>query len=184
MNLIQRTIGATVVSAALISTSGCDTGSGALAGAGIGAVLGNAIGVATRRPELGTAIGLAAGAATGAIIGSINEQQRARLQAESPQTLATIQHNDAVYQQQPQPLPPPQSTPGQQPAPPPDNATLAPFTVDDIKALDSSGVKKDVIIAEIQRSKTTYSPQDIAKLQQADPNIDPAVIDCMKQQHS
>jgi hypothetical protein len=177
------------MSAALVMTSGCDTTSGALAGAGVGAVLGNAIGAATGRPGLGTAIGLAAGAATGAIIGSINEQQRARLQAESPQTLATIQHNDAVYAQQPQqPQPPPQqqpqSTQAQQQAPAADNATMTPLTVDDIKALDSSGVKKDVIIAEIQRSKSVYSPQDIANLQQADPNIDPAVIDCMKQQHS
>jgi hypothetical protein len=177
------------MSAALVMTSGCDTTSGALTGAGVGAVLGNAIGAATGRPGLGTAIGLAAGAATGAIIGSINEQQRAQLQAQSPQTLATIQHNDAVYaQQQGQPQPPPvqqpQSAQAQQPAPAADSAAMTPLTVDDIKALDSSGVKKDVIIAEIQRSKSVYTAQDIATLQQADPNIDPSVIDCMKQQHS
>lgn len=180
------------MSAALVMTSGCDTPSGAVAGAGIGAVLGNAIGIATRHPELGTAIGLGAGAATGAIIGSINQEQRARLAAESPQTLATIQHNNAVYQQQPQPQPPPQQP--QQPQPPPaqgqqsvpaaDNSAPTPLTVSDIKALDSSGVKKDVIISEIEKSKATYTQQDIAALQSADPNIDPAVIDYMKAHHS
>jgi hypothetical protein len=57
---------------------------------------------------------------------------------------------------------------------------LIPLTVDDIKALDAAGVKKDAIIAEIQRSKSVYTQADIASLQQSDPHIDPAVIDCMK----
>ena len=57
---------------------------------------------------------------------------------------------------------------------------MQPFTVDDIKALDAAGVKKDVIIAEIGRSKSVYTQADITALQQSNPNIDPAIIKCMK----
>ena len=146
-----------------------------------GGALGTAIGAATHHPELGAAIGVAAGMTAGAIIGSINEQQRAKLQAQSPQTLATIQHNDQVYQQQQQAAqaqPQGQAPQAQTQAPPPE--ALTPLTVDDIKALDSAGVKKEVIIAEIGRSNSHYTQADIAALQQSNPNIDPAVIDCMK----
>lgn len=170
------------MSATLALTSGCNTpGQGAAAGGVFGGALGTAIGAATHHPELGAAIGVAAGMTAGAIIGSINEQQRATLQAQSPQTLQTIQHNDAVYQQQQQAAqaqPQGQAPQAQTQAPPAE--ALTPLTVDDIKALDSAGVKKDVIIAEIGRSKSTYTQADIAALQQSNPNIDPAVIDCMK----
>ena len=175
-----------MILSALVFTSGCDNpGSGAVFGGVFGAAVGNAIGVATGHPELGTAIGLASGMAVGAIVGSINEQQRAALQAQSPQTLATIQHNDAVYQQQQQAAqapPPAQSPQAQTPAPPPEPPT--PLTLDDIKALTAAGVKKDVIIAEIGRSKSVYTATDISALQQSNPNIDPDVIACMKKTSS
>ena len=139
-----------------------------------------------------------AGALVGGLIGHmIDRDQQQRLQQQSPQTLQTIQHNDAVYQQQqqaaqaqtpgqaPQTLTqaPQAQTPGQAPqaqtqAPPAE--ALIPLTVDDIKALDAAGVKKDVIIAEIGKSKSVYTPADITALQQSNPNIDPAIIKCMK----
>ena len=44
-----------------------------------------------------------AGALVGGLIGHmIDRDQQQRLQQQSPQTLQTIQHNDAVYQQQQQ----------------------------------------------------------------------------------
>jgi outer membrane lipoprotein SlyB len=184
MKIIQRTIGVGIVSVGLLLMTGCDTGTGALSGAAIGAGLGAIVGHATGNTAAGAAIGAGLGAMTGAVIGHINAQQQAQLQQQSPQTLATIKHNDEVAQQQqaaPSQTPPPQTqaSPGQSP-PPPATEALIPLTVDDIKALDSAGVKKDVIIAEIQKSKSVYTAQDIAALQQSNPNIDPAVIDCMK----
>ena len=168
MNFVQRTIGVTIISAALAVTTGCDTTTGALSGAGVGAGLGAIIGGATGHPEMGAAIGLAAGTVTGAIIGHINEEQRAKLQQQSPQTLQTIQHNDdAVAAAKKDPA---------QPAP----QDLKPLTVDDIKALTAAGVKSDVIIAEIGTSKTVYTQQDIDTAQQASPAVDPTIIDCMK----
>jgi hypothetical protein len=117
---------------------------------------------------MGAAIGLAAGSVTGAIIGHINEEQRAKLQQQSPQTLQTIQHNDdAVAAAKKDPA---------QPAP----QNLTPLSVDDIKALASAGVKPDVIIAEIGTSKTVYSQTDIDAAQQASPALDPTVIEAMK----
>jgi outer membrane lipoprotein SlyB len=182
MKFIQRTIAVTIVSAILALTSGCDTaGSGAAAGGVFGGALGSAIGIATGHPELGAAIGVSAGMVTGAIIGQINADQRARLQAQSPQTLQTIQHNDAIYQQQQQAAQAQsqgQAPQAQSQAPPAEAPT--PLTLDDIKALDSAGVKKDVIIAEIGRSKSSYTQADISALQQSNPNIDPSIIDCMR----
>jgi hypothetical protein len=112
----------------------------------------------------------------------IDRDQQQRLQQQSPQTLQTIQHNDAVYQQQQQAAqaqPPGQAPQAQTPAPPAAEA-LTPLSVEDIKALDAAGVKKDVIIAEIGRSKSVYTQADITALQQSNPNIDPAIIKCMK----
>jgi predicted flap endonuclease-1-like 5' DNA nuclease len=165
-----------MVSAALALTSGCDTaGNGAAAGGVFGGALGSAIGIATGHPELGAAIGVAAGMTAGAIIGSINEQQRAQLQAQSPQTLQAIQHNDAVYQQQQQAT----KAQSQGQTPPPVDAPT-PLTVDDIKAMVSAGIKNEAIVAEIGVSKSVYTQADISALQQANPNVDPSVIDCMK----
>jgi transcription initiation factor TFIID subunit TAF12 len=139
----------------------------------------------------GLLIGAAAGAITGGLIGHmIDRDQQQRLQQQSPQTLQTIQHNDAVYQQQQQAAQaqaPGQAPPAQMPGPVPQAQTqtppteaLIPLTVDDIKALDSAGVKKEVIIAEIEKSKSIYTQADITALQQSNPNIDTAIIKCMK----
>ncbi len=168
MNGIQRTFELAILSTALAMTTGCDTTTGALSGAAVGGGLGAIIGGATGHPRLGAAIGLAAGSVTGAIIGHINEEQRAKLRQQSPQTLQTIQHNDDAV-----------AAAKQDPArPAPQNFT--PLTVDDLKALAAAGVKSDVIIAEIGTSKTVYTQTDIDAAQQANPTLDPAVIDCMK----
>jgi hypothetical protein len=188
MKLIQQVTGLALVAAILALTPGCNTTEqGAVSGGVIGGVLGTAIGAATHHPELGAAIGVAAGVTAGAIIGSINEQQRATLQTQYPQTWQTLQHNDQVYQQQqagqpPAAQPPPSAA---QPASQPQTASApadapTPLTIADIKALDAAGVKKDVIIAEIGRSNSHFTQADIDALQQSDPNVDPAVIDCMK----
>ena len=164
-----------MVSAALALTSGCDTpGGGAAAGGIFGGALGNAIGIATGHPELGTSIGIAAGMFTGAIIGQINADQKAKLQAQSPLTLQTIQHNDTVYRQQQQATkaPPGQAAPAVE-AP-------TPLTLDDLKALVSVGLKPDAINAEIGRSNSHFTQADIDALQQSNPNVDPSVITCMK----
>jgi outer membrane lipoprotein SlyB len=189
MKIRYRTIGVAVVSLGLVLTTGCEnpngtqnnTGTGALAGGAFGAFAGALAGGRHHALE-GALIGAAAGAITGALIGNmIDREQQQRLQQQSPQTLQTIQHNDAVYQQQQQAAqaqPPGQAPQAQTPAPPAEAHT--PLTVDDIKALDAAGVKKDVIIAEIGRSKSVYTQADITALQQSNPNIDPAIIKCMK----
>jgi outer membrane lipoprotein SlyB len=189
MKIRHRTIGVAVVSIGLVLTPGCvnpngtqnNTGTGALLGGAFGAVAGGLAGGRHHAAE-GVLIGAAAGAITGGLIGHmIDRDQQQRLQQQSPQTLQTIQHNDAVYQQQQQAAQ--AQTPGQAPqaqtqAPPAE--ALIPLTVDDIKALDAAGVKKDVIIAEIGKSKSVYTQADITALQQSNPNIDPAIIKCMK----
>jgi hypothetical protein len=192
MKRIYRTIGIAVALLELVLTSGCvepngqpnNTGTGALAGGIFGAVVGGLAG--GRHAGRDALIGGLAGVVVGGLVGHmIDRDQQQRLQAQSPQTWQTIQHNDAVYQQQ-QPTAPPsvqapapaQAQPAQVPAAP--AAALIPLTVDDIKALDAAGVKKEAIIAEIERSKSVYTQADIAALQQSDPNIDIAVIECMK----
>ena len=57
---------------------------------------------------------------------------------------------------------------------------MQPLTVDDIKALTSAGVKPDAINKEIEISQSKFNPLDIAAAQQANPPIDPAVIEYMK----
>ena len=175
---MYRALGVALVSLELVSTTGCvsqngqpdNTATGALAGGLIGALAGGLAG--GRHGGRDALIGGLAGVIAGGLIGHmIDEQQRERLQAQSPQTLQTIQHNDAVYQQQQQAASTPDAAPAEKPVP---------LTVDDIKALDSAGVKKDAIVAEIQRSKAVYSDADIAALQQSNPNIDPAVIEAMR----
>ncbi len=191
MKVIHRTqgaIGVTILCAALALTSGCSTVEGTGIGVAIGCGVGFAIGHAIGNEALGTILGCGVGAIAGGIIGQINEQQRAKLQAQSPQTLQTIQHNDDVYkQQQRQAAQAQQQTPGQapqgqtQPAP---TEAFTPLTVDDIKALGSAGVKKEVVIAEIERSKSVYTQADLTALRQSNPNIDPAIIESMKRRPS
>ncbi len=179
MRIRYRTISIAVVSLELVLTTGCvnpdgtqnNTGTGALIGGAIGILAGAATG--GRHHGENALIGGLAGALAGGLIGNmIDRQQQQRLQQQSPQTWQTIQHNDAVYQQQQQAA--------QAQTPSPAAETLVPLTVDDIKALDSAGVKKDVIIEEIKRSKSVYTQSDITALQQSNSNIDPAVIECMK----
>ena len=111
----------------------------------------------------------------GALIGNmIDQEQQQRLQQQSPQTWQTIQHNDAVVQQQQQAAQ--AQTQGQ--APPTEAVT--PITVDDIKALTKSGVKPDAITKEIDISQSKFSQADIVAAQQANPPIDPAVIAYMQ----
>jgi Glycine zipper len=75
----------------------------------------------------------------------------------------------------------PVTTPASQPATnQPSAQGVTPLSVDDIKALASAGVKKDVIISEIQKSKSVFTQQDVSQLQQATPPVDPAVIDYIK----
>jgi hypothetical protein len=181
MKNIMKMTGVTLVCASLALTPGCQTaGSGAASGAVFGGALGSAIGIATHHPELGAAIGVAAGMFTGAVIGAMNEQQRAQLQAQSPQTLQTLQYNDQVYQQQQQAAQSP--PPAGQPAPAVD--APKPLTLDDLKALVSVGLKPDAINAEITRSNTHFTQADIDALKQSNPNVDPSVITCMQKSMS
>ena len=170
MRITHRMIGVTIVSVALVLTTGCVSPNGAPNNTGTGALMGGIFGAI-----VGAAAGAISGAIAGHIMDQINDQQRAQLQQQSPQTLQTIQHNDQIVQQQQQPTATPASG---QPVPP--VGTPTPLTVDDIKALTAAGVKKDYIIQEIGDSKAVYSPADIAAAQQANPPVDPAVIDCLK----
>jgi len=191
MKKMYRAIGVPVVLLELALTSGCvepngqpnNTGTGALAGGLFGAVVGGLAG--GRHAGRDALIGGLAGVVVGGLVGHmIDRDQEQRLQAQSPQTWQTIQHNDAVYQQQQPPTAPPpvqapaQAQPTQTQAAP--AQALIPLTVYDIKALDAAGVKKEAIVAEIARSRSVYTPADITALQQSDPNIDPAIIECMK----
>ncbi len=54
------------------------------------------------------------------------------------------------------------------------------ISVDEIKELSSAGVKADTLISQIKTTNSKFSAQDIATAQQANPSIDPAVINCMK----
>jgi predicted lipid-binding transport protein (Tim44 family) len=182
MKKIYRTLGMAIVLLELALTTGCVEPNGQPNNTGTGALAGGLAG--GRHGGRGALIGGLAGVVAGGLIGHmIDQDQRRRLQAQSPQTLQTIQHNDAVYQQQQQTAQAPtqaQVQPPQTAAGPAPSQTLIPLTVDDIKALDSAGVKKEAIIAEIERSKSVYTQTDIAALQQSNPNIDPTILECMK----
>jgi hypothetical protein len=52
------------------------------------------------------------------------------------------------------------------------------LTVEDVEALANAGVKDDVVIAEIKRSNSRFTQQDIAALQQA--GVSPTVLDYIK----
>lgn len=183
MKTQYRTIGVAVISVLLALTTGCENPNGTTNNAATGAIIGGLAGALTgvaaggsRGAGVRALIGAAAGAMAGGLIGSmIDQQQRQRLQQQSPQTLQTIQHNDAVYQQQ---QAAPAQPPGQAAAPPAEAPT--PLTVDDIKALTSAGVKPEAITKEIDISHSKFSPQDIAAAQQATPPVDPNVIEYMK----
>jgi hypothetical protein len=150
-------------------------------------------------------IGAAAGVVAGAVVGHIiDEEQRKRLREQSPQTWATIQHNDYVLQQQ---MPPPSGQSAPPPAvgaapqtlapsiaataggPPaasstaqsqPTDQSVVPLTLEDIKALAAAGVKPEAIIKEIENSKAVFGPQDIAAAEQSNPPMAASVLEFMK----
>ena len=63
----------------------------------------------------------------------------------------------------------------------PNEATAGtPFSWDEIKALIGSGVKADSLIDQIKSTNSKFTTQDIAAAQQANPPVDPAIIECMK----
>ena len=176
------------MSVALVLTTGCvspngtpdNTGTGALIGGALGALAGAASG--GRHAGEHALIGAMAGVIAGGLVGHmIDQEQRQRLQQQSPQTWNKLQNNDAIYSNSPPPSRPPAATAPTPPAPP---AATAPqmqqFTVDDIKALTAAGVKPDAITKEIDISQSKFSPQDIAAAQQANPPVDPEVIEYMK----
>ena len=175
---MYRSTGITVVFLGLISTTGCvspygtpnNTGTGALAGGIVGAVAG---GLAGGHHAAGAAVfGGLTGAVVGGLIGhAIDEDERYR----QPPTVY-YQQAPTVYYQQPATVQPQPQVPVQAPS----SAAVPPLTVDDIKALDSAGVRKETIIAEIESSRSVYTRADIDALLQSNPHVDPAIIECMK----
>jgi outer membrane lipoprotein SlyB len=112
-----------------------NTGSGALIGAGSGALIGGANG----RGGEGALIGAAVGALAGGLIGNAMDQdQQARLRAQSPQTYVRVEQGQ-------------------------------PLSIADVKALAKAGISEDVIINQIQNSRTVYhlSAADIIDLRDA-----------------
>jgi len=59
-----------------------------------------------------------------------------------------------------------------------DTTTEDAITVDQIKVLSRAGVKADTLTDQIKQTNSKFSAQDIAAAQQA--NVDPSVIECMK----
>jgi outer membrane lipoprotein SlyB len=73
------------------------TGTGALAGGAIGAGSGAIIGGASGHAGAGALIGGAIGAITGTLVGhSMDEQERARLRAQAPQTYARVEQGQPL----------------------------------------------------------------------------------------
>jgi hypothetical protein len=194
MKFFKRAAGLTVLSAALMLTSGCDSpGGSAAVGAIFGAAAGAIVGHYTGDPAAGAAIGAALGAVTGGIIGKINADQKAKLQQDSPDTWSKIEHNEEVAKKPASPASDqsfqPVTASGQldtstaqtpaQPADAPD-----PISASDIKAMVKSGIKSEVVIEEITESKSVYSQQDIASLQNTDVPIDPTILACVKSHSS
>jgi outer membrane lipoprotein SlyB len=199
MRAAKRNVVVGLLSATLLAPTACTTGTGALTGAGIGGVAGGLI--AHNNPVAGAVVGAAAGAVIGGIIGHINEEQREKLQQQSPQTWETIQHNDEVAAKNSNNTSNSNNTgntgatasnasstdtPNTPNTPNTSNNPAAsdkptPLTVDDVKAMASSGIKEDVICDEITQSQAVYSQQDLDTAQQVTPPIDPKVIECMKQ---
>ena len=182
---------------------------GTLGGAGLGAIIGHATGNTALGAGIGAVAGGITGAVIGHINEQQREKLReqspqtlAKIQhndyviaqgapAQPPPgsqpPLVTQSSQPPLVASQPAPAsqapPTPVTTPASQPAASPSQPSaqgVTPLSVDDIKALASAGVKKDVIIAEIQKSKAAFTQQDILQLQQATPPVDPAVIDYIK----
>lgn len=207
----QGTVALSLLCVGLVLETGCtnpdgtanNTGTGAIAGGLLGGALG-ALG-GGRHAGGHALFGALAGALAGGLIGNLMDREQARrLQQDAPYTYAVIQHNDYVIQQQqqpgyaPPPVPPPavappaaagdptspQATASPSPQLPTASQGLIPLSADDVTAMNAAGVKPDVIVKEIESSKSVFSQQDIAKIQQASPPVDSTVIDCMKSHSS
>jgi hypothetical protein len=183
---------------------------GTLGGAGLGAIIGHATGNTALGAGIGALAGGITGAVVGHINEQQREKLReqspqtlAKIQHNdyvvaqgapvqpppvvqgSQPPLVTQSSQPPLVAPQPAPTSPapatPVTTPASQPGASQESAQgVTPLSVEDIKALASAGVKKDVIIAEIQKSKAIFTPQDVSQLQQANPPVDPAVIDYIK----
>lgn len=196
-------VGVTILCLGLVLETGCtspdgtpnNTATGALAGGLLGGALG-ALG-GGRHAGGHALFGALAGAVAGGLIGNmIDRDQQRRLRDEYPQTYVVIQHNDSVLQQQQQPgyVPPPPAVapsepvanaqPGAPAAAPDQNQGLIPLSIEDVKAMTAAGVKPEAIIKELESSKSVYSQQDIAAIQQANPAVDSSVIDYMRNHSS
>lgn len=161
MKPTQRTIGAAILSVAVVLMTGCNTP--------IGQQFSNTL-TSTTQAFAQSVNNIVSGA-----LAQISPQQQQQLQQQSPQTFQTLQHNDDVAKQQQQASANPTSG---QPASAADAPT--PLKVDDIKAMAGAGIKPDAIIDAIKESKTTYNPSDIEAAEQINPPLDPSVITFMK----
>jgi hypothetical protein len=94
-----------VVAAAALLSAGCETpegnpdrtASGALVGGGLGAATGAIIGSATGHAGTGALIGGGLGAVTGGVIGhAMDQQQRERLERQSPSTLQRVEQGQPL----------------------------------------------------------------------------------------
>jgi outer membrane lipoprotein SlyB len=117
------------------------TANGALIGGAVGATTGAIIGNNSRGGHSGggALIGGAVGAIAGGVIGhSMDQQERARLQAQAPQTYQRVEQGQ-------------------------------PLTVADVKALARASVGDDIIISQIQSTRTVYhlSAAEIIELRDA-----------------
>lgn len=178
---MYRIIAVVLVSLELVLMTGCvnpngtqnNTTTGALIGGALGASAGAAAG-GRHAGGRNVLVGDLAGVIVGGLVGHMTDrEQQQRLRQQSPQTWQTIQHNDAVVQQQQAA----QTQPSGQALP---IEGVTPITVDDIKALTAAGVKPDAITKEIDISQSQFSPQDIATAQQANPPVNADVIAYMK----
>jgi outer membrane lipoprotein SlyB len=166
MKTTYRTILTTMIFPVVILTGGCDDPqSGSAIGGLLGTIAGAYVGNANGNMLGGAALGQQLGSQVGGAIGLLNQEQIVYLQQNAPQTLATIQNNDQVVQQQ---------------ASGSSSGTLTPVSEDNIEKLTAAGVKSDAIIKFIQTSQATYSQADISAAQQASPAIDPDVITYMQ----
>jgi hypothetical protein len=176
MRALKQMCVMTLLSGTLVVPTGCSTGSPGLFHVTI---------FVPNHPKDRTSNGWFANA----IIFRINDQQRAQLRAQSPQTWETVQRNDAAVAAAKNAAPASaapagdntSNTGGTDSAPAATADKPTPLMVDDIKAMASSGIKEDVICDEITQSQAVYTQRDIDAVQQTSPPIDPRVIACMKQ---
>ena len=179
MKKMYQAMGVAVVLLELVLTTGCTNPNGTPNNTGTGALMGGALGTLAgglaggRHAGRDALIGGLAGVVVGGLVGHmIDQDQQRRWQEQSPQrckpfsiTMRSISNNNK------RPNRSHRDRPRKRRHRLRCDEALTPLTVDDIKALDSAGVKKDVIIAEIQRSKSVYTQADITALQHPIPTL-------------